>query len=91
MSSCVATSSGVVEGVQPILSSAIVDVDKRLALRFDIEIGKGNLAEDFPSLERARLMFDLRQGYVFRARAGGQSETMNGDLDRRVKMVLQNP
>ncbi len=91
LSSCVATSSGEVEGVQPILNAAIEGVDQRLALRFELEKSKGTLAESFPSLDRARLMFDLRQGYVFRARAGSKIEAMTSDLEKRAKMVLEYP
>lgn len=91
LSSCVATSSGSVEGVQPMLSEAIEKTDQRLASRFDLEKSKGTLAQDFPSVERARLMFDLRQGYVFRARAAFDGETMSKDLERRAKMVLAFP
>lgn len=88
LSSCVSTSAGEVEGVQSLLSQAIFDTDARLAARFDAERTKGILREDFPSLERARLMFDLRQGHVFRARAGLSRESMKGDLDHRMRMVL---
>ena len=85
-----ATSSGEVEGVQPMLESAIADVDRRLSLRFELEKSKCTLAQDFPSLDRARLMFDLRQGYVFRARAGLKSETMTKNLAEIAKMVLRH-
>lgn len=90
ISSCVATTAGHVEGVQPVLKDTIEEVDQRLAARFDQEIEKGNLPTRFPSLERARLMFDLRQGYVLRARAEMSGEAMRADLDRRVEMVLSD-
>ncbi|TBR42435.1 TetR/AcrR family transcriptional regulator [Marinomonas agarivorans] len=89
LTSCVATSSGEVEGVQPMLKNTIEELDQRLAARFELEKSKGTLAPDFPSLERARLMFDLRQGYAFRARAGLKGHTMMEDLEKRAKMVLQ--
>lgn len=88
LSSCVSTSAGEVEGVQALLGSAILDTDKRLARRFDLAKAEGTLPSDFPSLERARLMFDLRQGHVFRARAGLDPATMLADIEQRVKMVL---
>lgn len=88
LSSCVSTSAGEVEGVQALLGSAILDTDKRLAARFDRAKAEGTLPSDFPSLERARLMFDLRQGHVFRARAGLDPATMLADIEHRVKMVL---
>lgn len=88
LTSCVSTSAGEVEGVEPLLRRAIEETDARLAARFDKEKAKGCLPEDFPSLERAKLMFDLRQGHVFRARAGLERKSMTGDLDHRVRMVL---
>lgn len=89
LSSCVATTAGEVEGVQDLLETSIIKTDMRLALRFELEKKKGTVAVDFPSLERARLMFDLRQGYVFRARAGLKSDTMKEDLESRARMVLE--
>jgi len=88
LTSCVATSSGDVDGVEVLLNAAIKSVDERLAERFELEKKKGTLPRDFPSMERAKLMFDLRQGYAFRARANLHSDTMKGDLTTRTKMVL---
>lgn len=88
LSSCVSTSAGEVEGTEELLQRAISDTDARLSRRFELEKARGTLPADFPSLERARLMFDLRQGHVFRARAGLESESMNTDIEFRVKMVL---
>lgn len=88
LSSCVSTSAGEVDGVKSLLRRATEETDARLAERFDAEKAKDVLPSDFPSMERARLMFDLRQGHVFRARAGLAPETMTGDLDHRVRMVL---
>lgn len=88
LASCVVTNAGEVDGVQPLLRKAIEDTDRRLARRFNAEKAKGRLPDDFPSLERARLLFDLRQGHVFRARAGLSPRTMKADLRQRVRMVL---
>jgi len=88
LSSSVATTAGVVEGVQEKLNTAILEADSRLINRFEIEKKKGILPQDFPSEERARLMFDLRQGYTFRARAGFKSESMEKDLNFRISMIL---
>ena len=87
--SCVSTNSGSVDGVEEMLGQAIQETDKRLAKRFEVEIDKGNLPADFPSLERARLLFDLRQGHVFRARAGLSQADMKADIQGRVKMALR--
>lgn len=90
LSSSVSTSAGVIEGVQTLLKRAIVETDARLSRRFDFEKARGVLSDNFPSMARARLMFDLRQGYVFRARAGFEPESMKDDLEFRVEMVLDN-
>lgn len=88
LTSCVATTAGNVEGVDLLLSQAIDETDHRLADRFEREKKLGNLRPDFPSLERARFMFDLRQGFVFRARSGGDPAQMLSELGLRVQMVL---
>lgn len=91
LSSSVATSAGTVEGVQELLKKAIEITDRRLTKRFDAAKADGSLAKNFPSLERARLMFDLRQGLVFRARAGCSVKSMKSDIDKRVQMILVEP
>ncbi|WP_207220767.1 TetR/AcrR family transcriptional regulator [Vibrio vulnificus] len=88
LASCVSTNVGEVEGVADRMTSAIMGTDTRLAARFDKEIAKGNLPNNFPSLARAQLMFDMRQGYVFRGRAGWTAEELKNDLHERVKMIL---
>ena len=88
ISSCVSTSAGSVDDVRSLLNKSIAETDARLAARFDAEKDRGTLPEGFPSLERARLMFDLRQGFVLRARAGLSRDTIASDLDHRVRMVL---
>ncbi len=90
LSSSVATSAGEIEGVQELLKKAIETTDRRLAKRFDEAKTEGSLRKDFPSLERARLMFDLRQGLVFRARAGCSVKSMKTDIDQRVRMILSD-
>lgn len=91
IANCVATSAGTINGVQALLQEAILSADHKLAARFELEKEKGELPQDFPSMERARLMFDLRQGHVLRARAGISSKEMESDLDFRVAMVLHLP
>ncbi len=88
LSSCVATTAGELEGVESLLAQAIEETDERLAKRFELEKESGRLPPDFPSMERARLMFDLRQGFVFRARAGLDAKVMKSELDQRVETVL---
>ena len=88
LSSCVATTAGTVEGAKEKLQAAILEADDRLIKRFENEKSKGTLDINFPSSERARLMFDLRQGYTYRARAGLTIESMEADLEFRVKMIL---
>lgn len=89
LSSCVATTAGEIDGIEDKLQTAIAQTDKRLAGRFEAEAVKGVLPANFPSLERARLMFDLRQGHVFRARAGCAPEDMKEDLQYRAKIILK--
>jgi len=88
LASSVSTNIGQVDGVAERVEKAIDDTDKRLAARFDKEIAKGNLPPDFPSLDRAALLYDMRQGYMFRGRAGWTAEKLQHDLDNRVRMVL---
>jgi AcrR family transcriptional regulator len=90
LSSCVSTTSDVVEGVDTLLQKAIEETDVRLASRFEFEKAQGKLDSEFPSLERAQLLFDIRQGYVFRARAGIDAAAMKKDIANRVEMVLAN-
>ncbi|MGF1759329.1 TetR/AcrR family transcriptional regulator [Photobacterium sagamiensis] len=88
LGSCVSTTAGQVDGATERLQKAITDTDERLAQRFEQEVRLGNLPEGFPSLQRAQLMFDLRQGHVLRARAELDSATMVADLTFRAKMIL---
>ncbi|MFY0595238.1 MAG: TetR/AcrR family transcriptional regulator [Cognatishimia sp.] len=87
--SCVATSAGHVEGTAELLRDAITSTDNRIKARFDHEIMLGKLPQDFPSADRAKLMFDLRQGMVFRARAGFSDFELAGDIDKCVNAVLK--
>jgi AcrR family transcriptional regulator len=88
MASCVSTTAGQVDGVTERLQKAIIGADECLALRFEKEKKLGNLPEDFPSLQRAKLMFDLRQGHVLRARAELDATVIEADLIFRAKMIL---
>lgn len=88
LASCVATSAGHVEGTAELLREAIETTDKRIAARFDVEIEKGALPASFPSMEQARLLFDLRQGLVFRARAGLEKEDLASNIERDIAAVL---
>lgn len=88
LSSCVIANIDEVEGVAERLEAAIEDTDVRLAARFDVEKEKGTLPEDFPSKARARLMYDMRQGYMFRGRAGWSEKLLMENLCHRVKMII---
>lgn len=90
LASCVSTSAGQVEGAQELLKDAIEATDIRIAARFEHEKTNNKLPKEFPSMERARLLFDLRQGLVFRARAGLPSEVLVEDVDDRVQMILRH-
>lgn len=86
--SCVATSAGHVKGTAELLRDAIATTDKRIKVRFDQEVAKGSLPQGFPSADRAKLMFDLRQGMVFRARAGFSDADLESDIEKYVRSVL---
>lgn len=88
LASCVSTSVGEVEGVAERMEDAIAGTDDRLAKRFETEKAAGTLRPDFPSKARGALMHDMRQGYVFRTRAGATPAQLLSDLDDRVKMIL---
>ena len=88
LASCVSTSVGEIEGVQERMQDAIAGTDNRLAARFDHEKALGNLPPDFPSKARAALMHDMRQGYVFRTRAGTSPKELLADIDDRVRMIV---
>ncbi len=91
LGSSVSTSAGEIEGAEERLQHAILDTDARIARRFELEKARGTLPSNLPSLERARLMLDLRQGHVFRSRAGLEPDTMTSDIEYRVQMVLAAP
>jgi len=88
LASSVVTSAGSIEGVEKLLSRAIELTDARISARFEREKIKGNLPNEFPSIERAKLLFDLRQSLVCRARAGLSAKTLKRDMKSRVEMVL---
>lgn len=88
LGSSVVASVGHVEGVAERLEDAIADTEKRLTARFEREIDKGTLPPDFPARERAALLFDIRQGYMFRGRAGWTRDRMMKDVPDRVAMLL---
>lgn len=88
LASCVATSAGHVEGTAELLREAIEATDTRITERFDTEKARKTLPSDFPSSDRAKLLFDLRQGLVFRARAGFSEGELRSDIDKNVAAVL---
>ncbi|MDD9950636.1 MAG: TetR/AcrR family transcriptional regulator [Zetaproteobacteria bacterium] len=90
LSSCVSTCAETIAGVKPLLQHAIQESENRLVTRFEQAKQAGELPQDFPSAQRARLMFDLRQGPVFRARAGLSAPVIRADIDYWVHMVLSS-
>lgn len=68
--SSVSTNIGQIDGVAERVEATIEEADRRLAARFDKEVEVGTLPADFPSLERAAPLYDIRRGYMFRGRAG---------------------
>ncbi len=88
LASSVVASVGQVDGVAERIEAVIADVDTRLTARFEREIEKGTLPSDFPSRMRAALLFDIRQGYMFRCRAGADIQSMKDEIKERVRMLL---
>lgn len=88
LSTCVSASAGSVDGTKDMLLDAIKSTDERLSERFEYEKQQGVLPKNFPSVQRARLMFDLRQGFVLRARAGISPASMLEDLSYRVCSII---
>lgn len=88
LSSSVVTSAEEVDGVKPMLSAAITKTEARLAQRFEAAKAEGELPPDFQSVARARLLFDLRQGLVYRARAGANVAEMRAGLADHARMVV---
>ncbi len=89
LSSGVATSAGEVDGADELLQRIIRNTEQKLATHFETEIKKGTLPKDFPSLERARLMYDISLGHALRARAGVSRETLAKNLDYQVGLILE--
>ena len=88
LASSVVASVGQVDGVAERIEAAIADTEHRLAARFEREIEKGTLDPGFPAKSRAALLFDIRQGYMFKGRAGWSRERMLEEVDSRVEMLL---
>ncbi len=88
LASCAIANIDEVDGVAERVEKAIDDTDVRLASRFDIEKEKGNLPTNFPSIARARLMYDMRQSYMFRGRAKWSEISLQEDLEHRVMMII---
>lgn len=88
LAACAVTNVGQVDGVAERVQASIADTEVRLAARFKREIEAGRLPKNFPSGERAAMMFDLRQGYMFRARAGESAKSLRKNLRKRVASLL---
>lgn len=88
ISSSVVASVGQVEGVAARVEETICEAEARLTARFQHEIDKGTLPPGFPARERAALLFDIRQGYMFRGRAGWTRAQMLKDVPERVALLL---
>ncbi|MGZ2259021.1 hypothetical protein [Roseobacter sp. A03A-229] len=69
LASSVSTNIGQINGVAERVEAAIEETNRSLAAGFDKEVEAGTLPADFRSLERAALLYDIRQGYMFRGRA----------------------
>lgn len=88
MTNCVSGTTESIKMSQELLQQAILVADKKIAERFDREKKRGTLPLDFPSEKRAKLLFDIRQGYILRARAGINPKELKSDLDYRVSIIV---
>ena len=88
LGSCVSTNAGEFDDVKELLQVAIKATEDLLIKRFEKEKKAGALPKDFPSKQKARLMFDIRQGFTFRARAGMTHKELSRDLDETVNLIL---
>ncbi len=88
LASSVVSSAGQVDGIAERLNAVTADAESRLTARFEKEVAKGVLPPDFPARERASMLFDLRQGYMFRGRAGWPAESMIAEIPGRVRLLL---
>ncbi|WP_373634732.1 TetR/AcrR family transcriptional regulator [Yoonia sp. SS1-5] len=88
LATCVATSAGHIDGTATLLRDAIETTDTRIAARFDMEKARGTLPASFSSRDQAKLLFDLRQGIVFRARAGYSQAELTADISKCVDAVM---
>lgn len=88
LSSCVATNAQEMKSVSAQLRRAISETDARLTERFAAEMAAGTLSDAVSARDRAQLMFDLRQGLVFRARADVPKEEILTGLSNMERAVL---
>ncbi|QHQ36089.1 TetR/AcrR family transcriptional regulator [Algicella marina] len=88
IASSVVAVAGQVQGVSERVQAVITEAENRLTARFQKEVDKGTLPPGFPARARAAMLFDLRQGYMFRGRAGWSNEQMMKDVPDRVRMLL---
>ena len=79
-----------VNGAKERIHEIIFEAESRIAERFQKEIEKGVLPNKFPAKERAKLLFDIRQGYMFRARADVPIDQMLKEIPNRVELVLSH-
>lgn len=89
ITSCVQSSAGHVDGARELLHKVIANAEDRIEARFDLEKSNGCLPESFPSKERARMLFDLRQANVLRSRAGFTRASVAQDLSYRAEGILK--
>ena len=88
IASSAVAATGQVDGVGERVKAVMEEAENRLTARFQKEVDKGKLPPDFPARSRAAMLFDLRQGYMFRGRAGGSKDEMLKDVPDRVRLLL---
>lgn len=88
LTNCVSTTTELITESQNLLQKAIYLAETKITKRFEQEKNKGALPKKFPSIKKAKLLFDLRQGYIIRARAGITATELKTDLDYHVSIII---
>ena len=82
-------SIGTVDGVDVMVRDMASATESLIRDRFDAAREAGQLRDDFPSRERARLLADLMHAQSFRARTGEPRDALEAEIASKVDAVLR--
>ena len=80
---------GTIEGVGEAVRGMACQTETIIRDRFDAAREAGQLADDFPSRERARMLADFMHAQGHRARLGETREDLAADIPAKVEAVLR--